>query len=126
VASAAPKTSVQQDTIYYFIPDATANNGAPLTFDIANQPGWTDFNITSGELTGIPTGDDAGIYKDIVISTDNGEANANIPADDLRHNNDVRDELVQTTGNPSRFRPFSGSKQILPYPRRQTTAVAKP
>jgi hypothetical protein len=41
--------------MYYFIPDATANNGAPLTFDIANQPGWTDFNITSGELTGIPT-----------------------------------------------------------------------
>jgi hypothetical protein len=98
--SGVPKTSVQQDTMYYFIPDATANNGAPLTFDIANQPGWTDFSINSGELTGIPTGDDAGIYKDIVISTDNGEANANIPAFSIEVIGDVYSGTVQLTWSP--------------------------
>ena len=86
--------------MYYFIPDATANNGAPLTFDIANQPGWTDFNITSGELTGIPTGDDAGIYKDIVISTDNGEANANIPAFSTEVIGDVYSGTEQLAWSP--------------------------
>ena len=78
--SGSPPTSVAQDVQYFFAPSATDDNGDLLTFSIINKPGWAKFNTSTGELWGIPTGDDVDVYRDIVVSVTDDQDSVSLQA----------------------------------------------
>ena len=74
----SPGNSVNEAELYQFIPAfADADSGDTLTLSISNKPGWANFDLQTGELSGTPADGDAGIYNDISISvTDSKGASA--------------------------------------------------
>lgn len=65
--SGTPATSVAAGNAYSFTP--TASGGCdPVTYDIQNQPSWASFSTSTGQLSGTPTGSDAGTYSNIIIT----------------------------------------------------------
>ncbi|MCK5293394.1 MAG: putative Ig domain-containing protein, partial [Arcobacteraceae bacterium] len=66
-----PDNSVNEDSLYSFIPTATdgeVNFAEILTFNITNRPSWASFNTADGNLSGTPTNTNVGTYSDINIS----------------------------------------------------------
>lgn len=49
-------------------PSASDPDNDPLTFEIANKPGWASFDASSGRLSGTPTDANVGTYGSIRIS----------------------------------------------------------
>ena len=82
VISGTPNTLIAQGSSYSFTPTVTDEDvGDSASFSIANQPGWTSFDTTSGALTGLPGNSDVGTYSNILISaTDSGGAISNLTA----------------------------------------------
>lgn len=78
--SGTPALSINQDTLYSFIPTATDTVGDTLTFSITNKPTWATFEPATGALTGTPTNADIGITNGIVISVSDGTLSASLPA----------------------------------------------
>ena len=78
--SGSPATSVEEGQAYSFTPTASDPNDDVLTFSIAGQPGWADFDTANGTLSGTPASGDAGTYLGIVISVTDGEFTASLPA----------------------------------------------
>ena len=78
--SGTPATSVTVGSAYAFQPSASDPDGQPLTFLIAGQPGWADFDKASGRLSGNPTAADAGTWSNIRISVSDGQATASLGA----------------------------------------------
>jgi hypothetical protein len=78
--SGAPAASVAAGQPYLFVPTASDPNGHTLTFSIVNRPSWTNFNTTSGQLSGTPTAADIGSFANIMISVSNGTATVSLPA----------------------------------------------
>jgi len=79
-----PATSVDQDAVYSFTPTASdIDVGDTLTFSIANQPAWANFNSTTGMLVGTPAYADAGVYSNIIISVSDGTVTASLPSFNL-------------------------------------------
>jgi hypothetical protein len=76
--SAAPSVMVGQ--AYSFQPSAADANGDTLRFAISNRPSWMSFNTTTGRLTGTPATANIGAYSNIVISVNDGQASAALPA----------------------------------------------
>ncbi|BDX07600.1 hypothetical protein MACH26_31210 [Planctobacterium marinum] len=80
VISGDADTSVLQGAEYQFGAIASDIDSDNLVFAIANQPSWTDFNVESGVLSGVPGAQDVGLNEDIVISVSDGELSAQLPA----------------------------------------------
>jgi hypothetical protein len=76
--SGTPPTSIVAGQAYAFTPKAADADGQPLTFAIANKPGWASFNTTNGTLSGTPTA--AGTHSGITISVSDGKASSALPA----------------------------------------------
>jgi hypothetical protein len=57
---------------YAFQPTANDPDGDRLTFSIANRPGWTTFDPTTGRLQGRPTAADVGTYDGITVTVSDG------------------------------------------------------
>src|SRR5204863_8304613 len=76
----APLTSVLQGTAYLFAPSASDADGNPLTFSVANLPGWARFNSSTGQLSGTPTAANVGSYNNITISVSDGAATTSLAA----------------------------------------------
>lgn len=74
-----PEQSVLVGSQYVFIPDADDADGDVLTFEIANQPGWADFDEFSGQLHGIPAADHVGTAENIVISVTDDTSVVSLP-----------------------------------------------
>ncbi|WP_127346661.1 Ig-like domain-containing protein [Pseudidiomarina mangrovi] len=75
-----PATSVLQDALYSFTPQATdIDVGAQLSFSISNKPSWASFDSTTGRLSGTPRNADVGDYSAIGISVSDGELSAALP-----------------------------------------------
>ncbi len=70
--SGAPETSVKHDERYSFIPLAADSDGDMLVFSITNKPHWADFNVETGELSGVPLISDSSVYRDIEIQVSDG------------------------------------------------------
>lgn len=68
VISGIPATTASVNNLYDFTPSATDVDGDVLTFSISNQPSWTTFDSSTGQLTGTPTSSDVGTYSNIVIT----------------------------------------------------------
>ena len=77
-----PDTTVAEGASYSFIPTVTdVNPDDTQSFSIINQPSWATFSSATGELSGTPDNDDAGITSNIVIKvTDSGGLNASLAA----------------------------------------------
>ena len=70
--SGAPNRQVVANQPYWFRPTANDPNGAALKFGISNQPGWSDFNAITGEITGTPTVADVGVYRGVTVTVTAG------------------------------------------------------
>jgi hypothetical protein len=70
--SGAPNRQVVANQPYWFRPTATNPNGAALKFGISNQPGWSDFNAITGEITGTPSSADVGLYRGVTVTVTAG------------------------------------------------------
>ena len=70
--SGAPNRQVVANQPYWFRPTANNSNGAALRFGIANQPGWSDFNPATGEITGTPSSADVGLYRGVTVTVTAG------------------------------------------------------
>ncbi|WP_144213690.1 putative Ig domain-containing protein [Shewanella donghaensis] len=69
----SPSSSVDQDTVYSFIPTANdIDTGDNLTFSIVNKPSWVSFSSVNGSITGTPSNDDVGTSTGIVIAVSDG------------------------------------------------------
>jgi hypothetical protein len=77
--SGQPATAVNVGAAYSFTPSASDSVGKPLTFSIQNPPSWATFSTTTGQLSGTPTAAYAGTYSNIVISVNDGSAQASLP-----------------------------------------------
>ncbi|MCC2606356.1 Ig-like domain-containing protein [Planctobacterium marinum] len=78
--SGLPATTVTEGVSYQFTPSASDVNGDTLTFSIVNQPAWTDFDSSTGTLSGTPGIADVGTTTGIVISVSDGEFSASLNA----------------------------------------------
>ncbi len=72
IISGAPIETLLIESDYYFKPSANDANGDDLTFTIENMPSWATFNTDTGELSGSPILEDAGITENIQISVTDG------------------------------------------------------
>ncbi len=61
---------------YSFIPTIVGFNRDKLTFSIQNKPSWAEFNISTGELSGIPRVE--GNFSNIVISASDDKNSASL------------------------------------------------
>jgi len=94
--SGTPAATILEDGPYSFIPfaaDVDTPYGDSLTFSIANQPGWAEFDPATGALSGVPTNSDIGTTSGIVITVTDGSASASLAAFDL--------EVVNVNDGPS-------------------------
>lgn len=63
---------------YTFTPIASDPEDDTLLFSIENKPAWTNFNTSSGELSGTPGSSDIGDYGNIVISVTDGSTGTSL------------------------------------------------
>ena len=77
--SGTPLTAIATDQFYSFIPTASDVDGDILTFSIANEPVWGNFNTQTGELSGTPVASEEGSYPNIIISVDDGVLSTALP-----------------------------------------------
>jgi len=84
-----PTTVIKGGDHYTFTPTVKDADTplSELSFEVANKPYWADFDIVTGELSGVPTYDDDGntttdknTYPDVVISVKDDTGNvASLP-----------------------------------------------
>lgn len=79
ISGTAP-TSVPAGGQYNFQPVASDADRDPLTFSVANKPGWAWFNSSTGALYGWPSVSAVGTYSNIVISVSDGKTSQSLPA----------------------------------------------
>lgn len=70
--SGKPVDQITVGSAFSFVPVASDPNGSALTFTIANQPPWAEFNASTGRLLGTPGVGDVGTYRDITITVSDG------------------------------------------------------
>lgn len=79
ISGSAPRESVVGRT-YSFTPAANDPDGDTVAFSVSNQPGWLNFDSLTGELSGTPTINDVGVYRDITLFASDGKATSALPA----------------------------------------------
>lgn len=58
---------VEQGAVYQVLFVGTDPDGDDLIFDAENLPGWLDFDVITGRLSGVPDQQDVGTHTDIMI-----------------------------------------------------------
>jgi hypothetical protein len=77
--SGSPDSVVNISNNYIFTPTASDPDGDSLTFTIQNRPSWASFDGSTGQLTGIPSSGDEGVYSSIRIMVTDGQLSALLP-----------------------------------------------
>jgi hypothetical protein len=78
--SASPATQARVGSAYSLAPQASDADGDPLAFSIQNKPSWAQFSTATGQLSGTPNAQSAGVTSNVVISVSDGTASAALPA----------------------------------------------
>ena len=78
--SGTPMACITENTLFDFRPQASDQDGDPLTFSISNRPGWTGFSTSNGRLNGTPGAADIGSYDNIGISVSDGTTSSSLPS----------------------------------------------
>ena len=81
--SGTPATVTDQNAPYSFTPSAADVDSDTLTFSIANQPAWANFDDETGTLSGVPSQANVGVTSNIVITVSDGDMSTNLPAFNL-------------------------------------------
>jgi hypothetical protein len=68
IGSLPAQNTVTAGTALSLQPSASDPDNDPLTFEVANKPGWASFDANSGRLWGTPTNANVGTYSNIRIS----------------------------------------------------------
>ena len=68
----APNRQALANQPYWFQPVTSDPTGDTLRFGIANQPGWSTFNSTTGEIKGTPSSSDVGVYHGVTVTVTAG------------------------------------------------------
>jgi hypothetical protein len=74
----SPPTTDSAGQAFSFVPTTTNPGGGALSFSITNMPAWASFSTTTGALTGTPSGAQAGVYSNILISVSSGGVSASL------------------------------------------------
>lgn len=77
--SGTPSTTAQVGQAWSFTPVASDPEGQPLSFTIANKPGWLSFNTATGALTGTPAATDTTLWVNVTASVSDGVSSASLP-----------------------------------------------
>src|SRR5688572_32554912 len=72
VISGTPRIKARAGERYQFTPRAADPDGQPLTFSVANLPGWLSFDAGSGRISGTPRRNNVGSFGDVTISVSDG------------------------------------------------------
>ena len=76
--SGTPESSVSAGSAYSFTPQAADADSDALTFSIVNRPGWANFSVSTGRLSGTPGAGAVGNYTGIEITVSDGQATATL------------------------------------------------
>jgi hypothetical protein len=99
--SGVPANAVTINQAYLFQPSASdPNSGDNLRFAISGRPSWASFSSSTGRLSGTPTSANIGTYSNIVISVNDGQVSAALPAFSIQVR-DVANQPPTISGSPS-------------------------
>jgi hypothetical protein len=98
--SGAPANAVTINQGYMFQPSASDPNGDNLRFAISGRPSWASFSTSTGRLSGTPTSANIGTYSNIVLSVNDGQVSAALPAFSIQVR-DVANQPPTISGSPS-------------------------
>jgi hypothetical protein len=99
--SGTPANAVTINQAYLFQPSASdPNSGDSLRFAISGRPSWASFSTSTGRLSGTPTSANIGTYSNIVISVNDGQVSAALPAFSIQVR-DVSNQPPTISGTPS-------------------------
>jgi len=99
--SGEPNVEVLQGENYLFSPVLNyIGDNAQVSFVIENKPQWATFSTETGQLSGVLTNNDVGIYQQIMISSTNGFVTDELPPFAIEVVN-VNDAPTQTTEIPT-------------------------
>ena len=99
--SGAPANAVTINQAYSFQPSASdPNTGDTLRFVISGRPSWASFSTSTGRLSGTPTSANIGTFSNIVISVNDGQASAALPAFSIQVR-DVPNQAPTISGSPA-------------------------
>ena len=76
--SGTPPDTVQVGATLSFVPTAQDPENNPLTFSVANLPGWAQFDSATGQISGTPQSSDVGSVDNVTISVSDGSASASL------------------------------------------------
>jgi len=79
--SGTPETTLNRYNLYQFQPLASDKEDDPLIFSIENKPEWSEFNTTTGLLSGIAANE--GNFTNIIISVSDGKHSVSMEAFDI-------------------------------------------
>jgi hypothetical protein len=98
--SGVPANAVTINQAYSFQPGASdPNSGDTLRFVISGRPSWASFSTSTGRLSGTPTSTHIGTFSNIVISVNDGQASAALPAFSIQVR-DVPNQPPTISGSP--------------------------
>ncbi len=116
VISGTPRIKARAGERYQFTPRAADPDGQPLTFSVANLPGWLSFDAGSGRISGTPRRNNVGSFGDVTISVSDGavrktlapfsirvEASSATPSDPPPSEPPVSPPAMPSAGGPFRF-----------------------
>ena len=75
-----PSSAIKYSESYQFKPSASDADGDALTFSVKNRPSWANFESGTGELYGLPSLGDVGVYENIQISVSDGKSTSALRA----------------------------------------------
>jgi hypothetical protein len=99
--SGVPANAVTINQAYSFQPSASdPNTTDKLSFVISGRPSWATFSSSTGRLSGTPTSANIGTFSNIVISVNDGQASAALPAFSIQVR-DVPNQAPTISGTPA-------------------------
>ena len=98
--SGSPPTNVDVGETYSFTPSASDSDGDSLSFSISNQPSWTSFNTSTGQLSGTPTLGDVGTDSAISITVSDGTDSASLASFSITVNTTETNSAPTISGTP--------------------------
>jgi len=126
VISGTPQLGILVDESYNFIPVLLDAENDTLEISVSNLPTWLSVNRVTGELTGLPTFNNIGIYQNIFIQVSDGKSTVGLAefsievlgdndADgipDIDDDDDDNDGMTDNFEIANNFNPFDSSDAV--------------
>ncbi len=110
--SGMPLTGIVAGTAYDFTPVASDEDGDTLVFSIEKPPSWSEFNVETGQLSGLPDNSHVGVYEGIIIQVSDGEEVVSLPAFSITVG--LNNSAPAISGMPSGVVPEASAYRFMP------------